>query len=81
MRELIERAGDAAYDADQAIAELQDSMLPVEVGDPELRAGLSQVRETLSRGAGAGARARAHRRPLTAYRPRRRSGSAPAHPK
>jgi hypothetical protein len=48
VRDLIERAGDAAYDADQAIAELQDSMLPVEVGDPELRAGLSQVRETLS---------------------------------
>jgi hypothetical protein len=48
VRDLIERAADAAYDADQAIAELQDSMLPVEVGDPELRAGLSQVRETLS---------------------------------
>jgi hypothetical protein len=48
VRELVERAGDAAYDADQSIAELQDSMLPVEVGDPELRAGLSQVRETLS---------------------------------
>jgi hypothetical protein len=48
VRDLIERAADAAYDADQSIAELQDSMLPVEVGDPELRAGLSQVRETLS---------------------------------
>jgi hypothetical protein len=48
VRDLIDRAGDAAYDADQAIADLQDSMLPVEVGDPELRAGLSQVRETLS---------------------------------
>ncbi|MGH2892833.1 MAG: hypothetical protein ACRDPM_06125 [Solirubrobacteraceae bacterium] len=48
VRDLIERAGDAAYDADQSIADLQDSMLPVEVGDPELRAGLSQVRETLS---------------------------------
>jgi hypothetical protein len=47
VRELIERAADAAYDADQSIAELQDSMLPVEVGDTELRAGLSQVRETL----------------------------------
>jgi hypothetical protein len=48
VRDLIERAADAAYDADQSIADLQDSMLPVEVGDPELRAGLSQVRETLS---------------------------------
>ena len=45
---LIERAVDAVRDADQTIAELQDSMLPVEVGDPELRAGLSGVRETLS---------------------------------
>jgi hypothetical protein len=48
VQALIERAGDAAHDAEQAIAELQDSMLPVEVGDPELRAGLSQVRETLA---------------------------------
>jgi hypothetical protein len=48
VQDLIERAADAAYDADQSIADLQDSMLPVEVGDPELRAGLSQVRETLS---------------------------------
>ena len=48
VQTLIERASDAAHDADQSIAELQDSMLPVEVGDPELRAGLSGVRETLS---------------------------------
>jgi hypothetical protein len=46
--ELIERASDAAAEADQAIAELQDSMLPIEVGDAELRAGLSTVRELLS---------------------------------
>ena len=45
---LIERAVDAVHDADQAIADLQDSLLPIEVGDPELRAGLSAVRETLS---------------------------------
>ncbi|MGH2927768.1 MAG: hypothetical protein ACRDL8_06160 [Solirubrobacteraceae bacterium] len=48
VRALIERAADAAHDADQSIAELQDSMLPVEVGDAELRAGLSQVREMLA---------------------------------
>lgn len=48
VQTLIERAADAAHDADQSIAELQDSMLPVEVGDPELRAGLAQVRETLT---------------------------------
>jgi hypothetical protein len=46
-RELIDHAGDAATLADNAIAELQDSMLPVEVGDPEVRAGLTEVRELL----------------------------------
>jgi hypothetical protein len=45
---LITRAVEAVGDADQTIADLQDSMLPVEVGDPELRAGLSATRETLS---------------------------------
>ena len=48
VTDLIDRAADAAQDADQSIADLQDSMLPVEVGDPELRAGLSRVRETLA---------------------------------
>jgi hypothetical protein len=45
--ELIARASDAAAEADQAIAALQDSMLPIEVGDAELRAGLTGVRELL----------------------------------
>lgn len=48
VQALIERSVDAAQDADQAIADLQDSMLPVEVGDPELRAGLAEVRELLA---------------------------------
>jgi hypothetical protein len=48
VQSLIERAVDGVHDADQSIAELQDSLLPVEVGDTELRAGLSSVRETLS---------------------------------
>ena len=30
--------------ADAVLSELQDSMMPVEVGDPELRAGLADVR-------------------------------------
>ena len=47
VQALIERAVIAAGEADQMIAELQDSMLPIEVGDPELRAGLSQTREAL----------------------------------
>lgn len=51
---LIDAAVDAASRADGMLGELQDSMLPVEVGDTELRAGISNVRELL-----AGARARA----------------------
>jgi hypothetical protein len=47
-RVYIERAVDAAERADHEIAELQDSLLPVEVGDPELRAGLSEARELIS---------------------------------
>ncbi|HLH66871.1 MAG TPA: hypothetical protein VKV27_14335 [Solirubrobacteraceae bacterium] len=49
VRELIEAAAQAVQDADRLIGELQDSMLPVEVGDPELRAGLASVREALDR--------------------------------
>jgi hypothetical protein len=48
VQDLIDRAVVAAGEADQSIAELQDSMLPVEVGDTELRAGLAQVREALA---------------------------------
>jgi hypothetical protein len=44
---FIEDATQSAERADAILAELQDSMLPVEVGDPELRAGLSSVRELL----------------------------------
>jgi hypothetical protein len=47
-RELLERAADAATSADHVIGELQDSMLPVEVGDPELRSGLSDVRRLIA---------------------------------
>jgi hypothetical protein len=44
---LIERAVAAAALAGQSIAELQDSMLPVEVGDTQLRSGLAEVRQML----------------------------------
>lgn len=53
---LIDAAVDAASRADGMLGELQDSMLPVEVGDVELRAGLAQVRESLG-GVRQGARA------------------------
>jgi methionine synthase II (cobalamin-independent) len=46
-RELVERALDAVEEADEILADLQDSMRPVEVGDAELRAGLADVRARL----------------------------------
>jgi hypothetical protein len=42
---FIDQAVGAVSEADVALAELQDSMLPVEAGDPELRSGLTAVRE------------------------------------
>jgi hypothetical protein len=44
----LERAASAIEQADQVIAEMQDSMLPVEVGDRELRDGLTEVRELIA---------------------------------
>jgi hypothetical protein len=44
-RAFIDRGVHAAAAAGQQLAELQDSMRPVEVGDVELRAGLAEVRE------------------------------------
>jgi hypothetical protein len=44
VKGLIEAAADAVGAADDELAQLQDSMMPVEVGDPELRAGLADVR-------------------------------------
>jgi hypothetical protein len=48
VRGMIDRAADQLAEADQTIAELQDSMLPVEVGDKEVRAQLARVRELIS---------------------------------
>ena len=44
-RQLIENAVVALADAARELAELQDTMLPIEVGDPELRSSLAEVRE------------------------------------
>ena len=44
----MDRAVEAIERADQILAELQDSMMPVEVGDRELRDGLSETRETIA---------------------------------
>lgn len=46
-RHLIEAAAEAVTRADGILATLQDSMFPVEFGDPELRSGLQGVRESL----------------------------------
>ena len=55
---IIGSAVAAAERADSTLATLQDSMLPVEVGDPPLRAGLEQVRVLL-------AETRGHAREIT----------------
>ena len=47
VKGFLDSAVEAVARADSALATLQDSMLPVEVGDAELRAGLQQVRELL----------------------------------
>ena len=47
VKSFVERAVTALSTADRKIAETQDSMLPIEAGDPELRAGLTEVRELL----------------------------------
>jgi len=44
----IDHALDAVGEADGILAALQDSMLPVEVGDPRLRAALTQARQLLA---------------------------------
>jgi hypothetical protein len=44
---FIDSAVDAVAEADSTLSELQDSSLPTEVGDVELRAALTDVRELL----------------------------------
>jgi len=48
VRAMLERVADATQSADDTLADLQDSMLPVEVGDQELRAGLSRTRTLIA---------------------------------
>jgi hypothetical protein len=47
IRGFVDNAVASVAEADAVLAELQDSMMPVEVGDAELRAGLAEVRELL----------------------------------
>ncbi len=48
VKSFVERAVVAAADGDRMISDLQDTMLPVESGDAELRKGLSEVRTLLA---------------------------------
>ncbi|HEY2282803.1 MAG TPA: hypothetical protein VGH60_04550 [Solirubrobacteraceae bacterium] len=47
VKGFVDTAVQATGEADGELAALQDSMLPIEVGDTELRAGLQEVRELL----------------------------------
>jgi hypothetical protein len=47
VKGFLDAAVNATVRADRTLAQLQDSMRPVEVGDAELRAGLSEVRRLI----------------------------------
>ena len=53
-RALLEAALDELDEAELILTELQDSMMPVEVGDAELRSGLADVRRHLGEAQDAG---------------------------
>ena len=48
LKGYLEDAVGAVTSADATLATLQDSMMPIEVGDAELRAGLANVRELVA---------------------------------
>ncbi len=45
----LDRVADLIQSTDDVLADLQDTLLPVEVGDAELRAGLSRTRTLIGR--------------------------------
>jgi len=47
VKGYIDHAGEAVAAADNELVALQDSLMPIEFGDPELRAGLSEVRQLI----------------------------------
>lgn len=47
IKAFLDDAAKEVQEADMTLSTLQDSMLPVELGDPELRGGLAQVRELI----------------------------------
>jgi hypothetical protein len=48
VKGFLEETAAAVSGADGEMAELQDSMLPIEVGDPEVREGLAEVRRLIA---------------------------------
>jgi len=48
LKGFVDAAVAAVTSADATLATLQDSMMPIEVGDAELRAGLANVRELVA---------------------------------
>jgi hypothetical protein len=44
VKGFLDGAVEAVGEADRTLANLQDSLMPIEVGDAELRAGLAEVR-------------------------------------
>ena len=44
----VEHAIDAVDAGDRELVALQDSLMPIEVGDAELRAGLTEVRQLIA---------------------------------
>ena len=48
VKGFLDAAVNATVRADRTLAQLQDSMRPVDVGDAELRAGLSEVRRLVA---------------------------------
>jgi hypothetical protein len=47
VKGYIDHASEAVGAAEMELVRLQDSLMPVEFGDPELRAGLSEVRQLI----------------------------------
>jgi hypothetical protein len=47
VKRLIEDAVEAVSRAEAELVALQDSLMPIEYGDPELRAGLAEVRSLI----------------------------------
>ena len=44
-RSFVDTAAEAVEETEHLLTEIQDSMMPVEVGDATLRAGLAEIRE------------------------------------